>query len=94
MNYRIYIILHFLYHNISEKKKVYLKKSNIKIESKIKENSTISKIEYREVKEKQIRLFNIKEKLGNIQKKYNGELKIKISPINIESKKELKNLFE
>ena len=78
--------------NISEKKKVYLKKSNIKIEGKIKENSTISKIEYRKVTGKKITLFNINERLNEMN--YDGELRIEISPINIESKKELKNLFE
>ena len=78
--------------NISEKKKVYLKKSNIKIEGKIKENSTISKIEYRKVTGKKITLFNINERLNEMN--YDGELRIEISPINIKSKKELKNLFE
>lgn len=59
----------------STKKKIYLKRSNIEVESGINENTLISKIEYREVKEKQIRLFNIKEKLGNIQKKIQWRIK-------------------
>ena len=79
---------------VSEKKKIYLKRSNIKIKDEINKNSTITKIEYRKVKEKQIKLFNFKEKLGNIQDKYNGELRIEISSLNDNTKNELKNLFE
>ena len=78
--------------NVSEEKKIYLSKSNIEIEDKINENSIISKVEYRKLKGKKIKLFNIEEELGSSN--YDGELKIKISQLNNESKKDLENLFE
>ena len=77
--------------NVSEEKKIYLSKSNIEIEDKVNENSIISQVEYRKLKGKKIKLFNIEEDVGL---KYDGELKIKISQLNNESKKDLENLFE
>lgn len=77
--------------NASEKKEIYLSKSNIEIEDKINENSIISKVEYRKRKGKKLKLFNIEEEMGS---DYDGELKIKISQLNNESKKDLENLFE
>ena len=78
--------------NVSEKKKIYLSKSNIEIEDEINENSIISQVEYRKLKGKKIKLFNIEEKVG--LSNYDGELRIKISQLNNESKKDLENLFE
>lgn len=78
--------------NVSEKKKIYLSKSNIEIEDEINENSVISKVEYRKLKGKKIKLFNIEEEVG--LSNYDGELKIKISQLNNENKKDLENLFE
>ena len=78
--------------NVSEEKKIYLSKSNIEIEDEINENSVISKVEYRKLKGKKIKLFNIEEEVG--LSNYDGELKIKISQLNNESKKDLENLFE
>ena len=78
--------------NVSEEKKIYLSKSNIEREDKINENSIISKVEYRKLKGKKIKLFNIEEELGSSN--YDGELRIKISQLNNESKKDLENLFE
>lgn len=78
--------------NVSEEKKIYLSKSNIEIEDKINENSIISQVEYRKLKGKKIKLFNIEEEVG--LSNYDGELKIKISQLNNESKKDLENLFE
>lgn len=77
--------------NISEKKEIYLRKSNIEIEGTINENSIISKVEYRKIETKKITLFNLEDKLGSA---YDGELKIKISSLNFEKEKALKNLFE
>lgn len=78
--------------NVSEKKKIYLSKSNIEIEDEINENSVISKVEYRKLKSKKIKLFNLEEEVG--LSNYDGELRIKISQLNNESKKDLENLFE
>lgn len=78
--------------NVSEEKKIYLSKSNIEIEDKINENSIISQVEYRKLKGKKIKLFNIEEEVG--LSNYDGELKIKISQLNNESKKDLENLFD
>lgn len=77
--------------NVSEEKKIYLSESNIEIEDKVNENSIISQVEYRKLKGKKIKLFNIEE---DISLQYDGELKIKISQLNNESKKDLENLFE
>ena len=78
--------------NVSEEKKIYLSKSNIEIEDKINENSIISQVEYRKLKGKKIKLFNLEEEVG--LSNYDGELRIKISQLNNESKKDLENLFE
>ena len=77
--------------NVSEEKKIYLSESNIEIEDKVNENSIISQVEYRKLKGKKIKLFNIEE---DMSLQYDGELKIKISQLNNESKKDLENLFE
>ena len=77
--------------NISEKKKISLRKSNIEIDDEANENSIISKVEYRKIETKKITLFSLEDKLGST---YDGELKIKISSLNSEKEKDLKNLFE
>ena len=61
------------------------------IEDKVNENSIISQVEYRKLKGKKIKLFNIEE---DMSLQYDGELKIKISQLNNESKKDLENLFK
>lgn len=77
--------------DMSEKKKISLRKSNIEIDGEVNENSMISKVEYRKIETKKITLFSLEDKLGS---NYEGELKIKISSSNPEKENDLKNLFE